>query len=659
MTKSGANDPGSPSSGTHSPPPLIDIESGPPIDVDEDDFDDPFAITTTKNASTETLKRWRQAALVLNASRRFRYTLDLRKNEDQEKRKRMIRLHCYSNWLGNVKSGLEEGWIDGGSITFAVLLVIFVTGEALDVFHRYDIQSLQFQNLNAEKRNIQIEITRGGRREKVSIYDVVVGDVIPLNIGDQVPADGLLIKGHSLSIDESSMTGESKIVHKDPKAPFLMSGCKVADGAGTMLVTSVGINTEWGLLMASICEDTGEETPLQVRLNGIATFIGIVGVSVASLVLTVLLARFFTGNSKDPDGTVQFVGGKTSVSEATNDVIKYFTAAVTIIVVAVPEGLPLAVTLTLAYSMKKMMVDKALVRRLSACETMGSATTICSDKTGTLTLNQMTVVEACVGQTKIDPPEDGLQYHTSVSSLLHEGIAQNTSGSVFFSKPFCDRFGVHVFLFLIRPSFQPKQVNGHRKSSAVGKGASTQVQSSFNLQVISNGRIGPKKVSNAFAPRYAIIYSMNNKMMVRHQFDIQKTGSSPPETTGTLLLVIGPPESSRQHVRAPKNQFASAFNIGCLKIGMTAAKDVKSETQDAQNARVRYCRLQMERIKHRDHVHKFSFRGVVAGVFRFWVAVRVYRKGSKCKVEAFFPENIVSYGCIEGRHSVRTSEIKT
>ncbi|PWA79536.1 P-type ATPase [Artemisia annua] len=493
MTKSGANDPGSPSSGTHSPPPLIDIESGPPIDVDEDDFDDPFAITTTKNASTETLKRWRQAALVLNASRRFRYTLDLRKNEDQEKRKRMIRSHSQviraallfklagqreigkcslsydiiimipvtalsemlktdldrgvpgddidlSNRMdmfgsntypvkeGRSYFGLEEGWIDGGSITFAVLLVIFVTATS---DYR---QSLQFQNLNAEKRNIQIEITRGGRREKVSIYDVVVGDVIPLNIGDQVPADGLLIKGHSLSIDESSMTGESKIVHKDPKAPFLMSGCKVADGAGTMLVTSVGINTEWGLLMASICEDTGEETPLQVRLNGIATFIGIVGVSVASLVLTVLLARFFTGNSKDPDGTVQFVGGKTSVSEATNDVIKYFTAAVTIIVVAVPEGLPLAVTLTLAYSMKKMMVDKALVRRLSACETMGSATTICSDKTGTLTLNQMTVVEACVGQTKIDPPEDGLQYHTSVSSLLHEGIAQNTSGSVFFSK---------------------------------------------------------------------------------------------------------------------------------------------------------------------------------------------------------------------------------
>ncbi|PIN07951.1 Calcium transporting ATPase [Handroanthus impetiginosus] len=201
-----------------------------------------------------------------------------------------------------------------------------------------------------------------------------------------------------------------------------------------MLVTGVGINTEWGLLMASISEDTGEETPLQVRLNGVATFIGIVGLSVALSVLVVLLARFFTGTSKNPDGSVQFVRGKTTVGQTVDGVIHIITAAVTIVVVAVPEGLPLAVTLTLAYSMKKMMADKALVRRLSACETMGSATTICSDKTGTLTLNQMTVVEAYVGKNKINPPDDGAQFHVTISSLLDEGLAQNTAGSVFLSK---------------------------------------------------------------------------------------------------------------------------------------------------------------------------------------------------------------------------------
>ncbi|PPR89631.1 hypothetical protein GOBAR_AA31059 [Gossypium barbadense] len=219
--------------------------------------------------------------------------------------------------------------------------------------------------------------------------------------------------------------------HLDPDAGTSMT---------RFLVTGVGINTEWGLLMASISEDTGEETPLQVRLNGVATFIGIVGLSVAVSVLAILLARYFTGNTEDPDGATQFIKGRTKFDDAFNDVVKIFTIAVTIVVVAVPEGLPLAVTLTLAYSMRKMMADKALantdtqVRRLSACETMGSATTICSDKTGTLTLNEMTVVEAFVGKKKINPPADSSQLHLSVVSLLSEGVAQSTMGNVFVSK---------------------------------------------------------------------------------------------------------------------------------------------------------------------------------------------------------------------------------
>uniref|UniRef100_A0A0E0KUV2 Cation-transporting P-type ATPase N-terminal domain-containing protein n=1 Tax=Oryza punctata TaxID=4537 RepID=A0A0E0KUV2_ORYPU len=506
---------------------------------------DPFDIPA-KGAPVERLKKWRQAALVLNASRRFRYTLDLKKEEQREEVIRKIRAqthvvraafrfkeagqvhmqpkevaappidgalgfgikeeqltaltrdHNYSAlqqyggisgvvrmlntntekgisgddsdltarrnafgsntyprkkgrsflaflWdackdltliilmvaaavslaLGITTEGIKEGWYDGASIAFAVLLVVVVTATS-----DYK-QSLQFQNLNEEKQNIKLEVVRGGRRITASIYDLVAGDVVPLKIGDQVPADGILISGHSLSIDESSMTGESKIVHKDQKSPFLMSGCKVADGYGTMLVTAVGINTEWGLLMASISEDSGEETPLQVRLNGVATFIGMVGLSVAVAVLVVLLARYFTGHTYNPDGSVQYVKGKMGVGQTIRGIVGIFTVAVTIVVVAVPEGLPLAVTLTLAFSMRKMMRDKALVRRLSACETMGSATTICSDKTGTLTLNQMTVVEAYFGGKKMDPPDNVQVLSSSISSLIIEGIAQNTSGSIF------------------------------------------------------------------------------------------------------------------------------------------------------------------------------------------------------------------------------------
>lgn len=198
---------------------------------------------------------------------------------------------------GIKSEGIKEGWYDGGSIAFAVILVIIVT-----TVSDYK-QSLQFRDLNEEKINIHLEVVRGGRRVEISIYDLVVGDVIPLNIGNQVPANGIVISGHSLSIDESSMTGESKIAHKDSKDPFLMSDCKVTNGSGTMLVTGVGINTEWGLLMASISEDTGEETPLEVRLNGVATFIGIVGLTVVVIVLIVLLARYFSGHSKNNDGT--------------------------------------------------------------------------------------------------------------------------------------------------------------------------------------------------------------------------------------------------------------------------------------------------------------------------------------------------------------------
>ncbi|KAJ6808296.1 calcium-transporting ATPase 8, plasma membrane-type-like [Iris pallida] len=521
-----------------------DVEAGGSFGERGTSADDKFDIPH-KNAPIERLKRWRQAALVLNASRRFRYTLDLKKEEQKEQIRRKIRSHAqviraairfkdgaanvapgtpgtpvlpsggfgigvdqltaltrdhdvatlqeyggvkgistmlktdldkgiagddsdvlhrknafgantypkkkgrsfwvflWEAWqdltliilifaavvslaLGIATEGIKEGWFDGGSIAFAVLLVIFVTA-----FSDYK-QSLQFQNLNEEKRNIQMEVVRGGRRIQISIFDIVVGDIIPLKIGDQVPADGILISGHSLAIDESSMTGESKIVQKDQKAPFFMSGCKVADGYGTMLVTAVGINTEWGLLMASISEDTGEETPLQVRLNGVATFVGVVGLSVAALVLVVLIVRYFMGHTTNADGTIQFVKGKTSVKAAIFGAIKILTVAVTIVVVAVPEGLPLAVTLTLAYSMRKMMADKALVRRLSACETMGSATTICSDKTGTLTLNQMTVVEVYVGGKKIVPPENVDLLSPVASSLIIEGIAQNTTGGNVF-----------------------------------------------------------------------------------------------------------------------------------------------------------------------------------------------------------------------------------
>eukprot|EP00258_Populus_trichocarpa_P032980 XP_024448999.1 calcium-transporting ATPase 10, plasma membrane-type-like isoform X2 [Populus trichocarpa] len=285
--------------------------------------------------------------------------------------------------LGMKTDGIKKGWYDGASIAFAVIVGVVVT--AINDYR----QDLQFNFLIEKKRNIHLEVIRDGRRPKVSIFDVVVGDVVPLKIGDQIPAGGILIPGCSLDIDQSSMTGESKIVHKNSREPFLMSGCKVVDGSGTMLVSSVGVNTKWGLLMASTSEDTGEETPLQVYLNGVATFIGSVGLALAAAVLVVLSVRFFTGHTKNLDGRVQFREGNTSAADAINGATKILAVSVATAVVAVPEGLPLAVTLILSFLVKKLLAENALVRRLSACETMGSMTTICTDKTGTLTSNSV------------------------------------------------------------------------------------------------------------------------------------------------------------------------------------------------------------------------------------------------------------------------------
>ncbi|GJP75649.1 hypothetical protein CLOP_g6076 [Closterium sp. NIES-67] len=320
-----------------------------------------------------------------------------------------------SLFFGMIAEGVHEGWHEGVAICIAVLIVVTVT--ALTDYR----QALQFQGLDAEKEDIQLKVIRGGRSQAASIFDLVVGDIVPLAIGDQVPGDGVFISGHSLTIDESYMTGESDPMHKDVYRPFLMSGCKVVDGYGTMLVTAVGTNTEWGRIMATVNKDDESVTPLQARLSRLAKAIGKVGVTVAVCVLIFLVTRYFT-DTYSGQGFIDVI----------KELVDEIAVAVSIVVVAIPEGLPLAVTLTLAYSMRKMMNDKALVRNMAACETMGSATAICSDKTGTLTLNQMTVVREWQGGELHQP--DVINNFDPASPLLQvilEGVAQNSTGTVF------------------------------------------------------------------------------------------------------------------------------------------------------------------------------------------------------------------------------------
>ena len=341
----------------------------------------------------------------------------------------IILLVCavFSLCFGIKQHGWKDGWYDGGSIIVAVVLVILVS--SVSNFK----QSKQFEKLSTKSSDIRVEAVRGGRRQPISIFDVLVGDIVFLKIGDQVPADGLFLEGHSLKVDESSMTGESDHVHVNGNAnPFLLSGTKVTDGFACMLVTSVGMNTAWGAMMSSVTRELDEETPLQACLNKLTSAIGKVGLLVAALVLVVSLIRYFTGNTRDDMGNREFHGSKTKFDDIMNAVVGIVAAAVTIVVVAIPEGLPLAVTLTLAYSMKKMMRDNAMVRKISACETMGSATTICTDKTGTLTLNEMKVTEVWVGKEAV---EESGYLAPNLMQLLKEGVGLNTTGSIYQPHP--------------------------------------------------------------------------------------------------------------------------------------------------------------------------------------------------------------------------------
>ncbi|KAJ6259482.1 hypothetical protein Dda_5119 [Drechslerella dactyloides] len=287
-------------------------------------------------------------------------------------------------------------WVEGVAIIVAVLIVV-VVGAGNDWQ-----KERQFVKLNKRKEDRYVKAMRSGKVCQISVYDILVGDVLYLEPGDMIPADGVFISGHNVKCDESSATGEIDQIKKTPADdcmvqmlaggnvkkldPFILSGGKVLEGLGTYLVTSVGVNSSHGKIMMALREDV-EATPLQVKLNGLAEGIAKIGGAAALLLFVVLLIRFLA-NLKNFNGTADAKAQR---------FIQILITAITIVVVAVPEGLPLAVTLALAFATTRMLRDNNLVRVLRSCETMGNATTVCSDKTGTLTRNEMTVVAGILG----------------------------------------------------------------------------------------------------------------------------------------------------------------------------------------------------------------------------------------------------------------------
>uniref|UniRef100_A0A669CM08 Calcium-transporting ATPase n=1 Tax=Oreochromis niloticus TaxID=8128 RepID=A0A669CM08_ORENI len=380
---------------------------------------------------------------------------------------------------GNVSAGAEDegeadaGWIEGAAILLSVVCVVLVTA-----FNDWSKEK-QFRGLQSRiEQEQKFTVVRKGNVIQIPVADMVVGDMAQVKYGDLLPADGILVQGNDLKIDESSLTGESDHVRKSvDKDPMLLSGTHVMEGSGRMLVTAVGVNSQTGiiftLLGAGDVEEDGKEkkgkqpdgavennqnkakkqdggvamemqplksaeggevedrekkktnvpkkekSVLQGKLTKLAVQIGKAGTQLIPIPGRISHPYIESAQSHSwlPECTPVYI----------QYFVKFFIIGVTVLVVAVPEGLPLAVTISLAYSVKKMMKDNNLVRHLDACETMGNATAICSDKTGTLTTNRMTVVQAYIGDVHHRViPEPG-QINPRTLNLLVNAIAINSA----------------------------------------------------------------------------------------------------------------------------------------------------------------------------------------------------------------------------------------
>ncbi|KAK1776755.1 putative calcium P-type ATPase [Copromyces sp. CBS 386.78] len=290
-------------------------------------------------------------------------------------------------------------WVEGVAIIVAIVIVVMVG--SLNDFQK----ERQFAKLNKKKQDRLVKAIRSGKTVEISVFDVLAGDVLHLEPGDMIPVDGVLIEGYNVKCDESQATGESDVIRKRPADevyaaiennedlkkmdPFIQSGARVMEGMGTYLVTSTGIYSSYGRTLMALDEDP-EMTPLQSKLNVIAEYIAKLGGAAGLLLFIVLFIIFLVKQVPKDD---------LSSAEKGQKFLNIFIVVVTIIVVAVPEGLPLAVTLALAFATTRMLRDNNLVRHLKACEVMGNATTICSDKTGTLTQNKMQIVAGTLGTT--------------------------------------------------------------------------------------------------------------------------------------------------------------------------------------------------------------------------------------------------------------------
>lgn len=312
----------------------------------------------------------------------------------------------------------EGGWVEGCAILIAVVIVVAVT-----TTNDY-IKDGQFIKLSKSINLFRVTVTRDGREQEIPASSLVVGDLMHIAPGEVLDVDGILIKSTTLKVDESLITGESFAVYKTPltdqesKAnPFLISGSKIIEGYGLMIVCGVGLNSiNEKIRQMSGVENEDEKTPLQERLEQLAELLGKIGLA-AGLALTLILLIY---------ACIEALKNSEWTDDETSEVVSAIIIGITILVVAIPEGLPLALTLSMAYSVIRMKEENIFVRHIRGCEIMGAATNILTDKTGTLTENKMKITAAVLYDSEVKDISK-MRLSKDQTNLLCKSISRNTT----------------------------------------------------------------------------------------------------------------------------------------------------------------------------------------------------------------------------------------
>lgn len=445
-----------------------------------------------------------------------------------------------------------------------------------------------FDVLNTVNDDILVTVIRDGRITEVSRKDVVVGDVVILNTGEEIPADGHLMEAVSLQVNESTLTGEpviDKTVKEedfDTEATYpsnvVMRGTTVVDGHGVMIVEQVGDATGYGKVYEGSQIENNIDTPLQIQLKGLADVISKAGYTIAIVTFVALTTKLFLG-SQDY-----------SIMEIVSHLLNFFMVAVTLIVVSVPEGLPMSVTLSLALSMNRMLKTNNLVRKMHACETMGATTVICTDKTGTLTQNQMQVHE-----TKFYQLADQKLKNDELSFLIKEGVAVNSTANLEKEEGKIKTLGNPTeAALLLWLNAQGEDYLNLRESAKVVSQLTFSTERKYMATVVESPLIGKKVLYVKGAPEIVL----SNCKQVAMEGELAAVDSVKPmieeqllayqnmamRTLGFAYQILDENEDAAPYTNGRLNQNLNLTYVGIVAISDPVRKDVPPAVQSCMDA---------------------------------------------------------------------------